>query len=237
MHDYTDPLPSPFGDVTARWLRLADEERDRHAVRLLGVPYAEEAIGRTTAATADQYRRLVDHGAAGDSIAFAWLAVRHTSLLINRGRVLMERDPSEWGAVSLGLLHDTLRTVDRSDERWLRRRVYLRLSLGMARAVRRTLTREQHERATDPDRLRATVSAVDPAVDRTRQLDLSIELDRALARLDAPTREAFLALADRRPLREVAVRHHLTTAAVKRRVVRARPRLQRHLAGYHRTTA
>ena len=227
-----DLLPPPFGEVTRRWTLLSPSQRDRHARRLLGVSFDEARIERPDAATAHQYRRLVDAAVAEDPIAFAWLATSHRPLLLAHGRPLFEDDPSEWGAVCLEALHLTLASVNPAAGRWLRRRVALRLLSRLSEAVDRHVRRRTVERATDP----LIVSATDPpAVEPEAHLELSIALDRVLGRLEPATREAFRALADERSLEDVARRHDVPTSTLRQRVVRARPRLQAQLAGYQRT--
>ncbi len=229
---YSDP--PPYGTVTARWHGLSDQERDRHAHRLVGVDHRTAQLERPTLtdATADRYRRLIAHATAGDPTAVAWLAVIHRPLLVARGRVLRDRDPSEWGALALAALDRAIGRATPDDVLWMRRRVSQDLARQMRRNVNRTLRRRQIETPTDPAQLHRHQVAARGA---DHPLDLSVELDRVLARLDAPTRDAFLALADRRPLEEVAARHQMPHATVKQRVVRARPRLQSQLAAYHRT--
>lgn len=227
-----DLLPPPFGDVTRRWTLLPASQRDRHALRLLGVSFDETRIDRPDATTADQYRRLVAAAVAEDAIAFAWLATSHRPLLLAHGRPLFEDDPSEWGAVCLEALHLTLAGVNPATGRWMRRRVALRLMSRMSDAVGRHVRRRTIERATDP----LIVSATDPPpVQTDTHLELSIALDRVLGRLEPATRDAFRALADERSLEEVARRHDVPTSTLRQRVVRARPRLQEQLAGYQRT--
>ncbi len=139
--------------VTARWHRLSDQERDAQARRLVGVDCRTAQIDRPTAATAHRYRQLVAHGAADDPIALAWLAVTHRPLLVARGRVLRDRDPSEWGALALAALDRAIGRATPDDVLWMRRRVSQDLARQMRRNVNRTLRRRQVETPIDPAHL------------------------------------------------------------------------------------
>ena len=236
MHDTT---PSPLGEITRRWTQLTDGQRDRHVARLVPADCADGGpahIDRPSLDGGRCYQQLVPAAVAGDPIALGWLATSHRPLLIARARPLFEHDPSEWGAVCLEVLHTTLVKADLSEPRWLRRRIANRLTAGLAKAVRRHLDRRRHERATVPARLCTAQPPVepDPAWD-PHLLDLSVDLDRALARFDEPTRDGLFALADHQPLTTIADRHGLTHDAVRQRVTRARKCLQPELAAYHRT--
>jgi len=230
-----DDIPPPFGDVTRQWTQLNDQQRQRHAARMLGsgCPPGPEHVRRPQQDDGACYARLVAAAAAGDSIAFAWLATSHRPILLVRGRAIYDHDPSEWGAVAIEALHQTVTRVDVSIGVWLRRRVVQHSCRFVSRRVDQYLARRAHEIATDPADLAHTgwtpvQGSPDP------HLDLSIALDEALARLDAPTRDAFLALANHRPLDDVVDRYHLTYDTVRNRVKRARVRLQPQLAGYVR---
>lgn len=99
-----DTTPAPFGDVARRWSGLDDDQRQRHAARLLGCGCAGDVLAHVDSPGLDGgvcYQRLVPAATAGDPIALGWLATTHRPLLLTRGRPLLDRDPSEWGAVCL----------------------------------------------------------------------------------------------------------------------------------------
>ena len=231
-----DSTPAPFGDVTRRWTCLDPEQRAHHAARLLGRDCAGDRLAHIDRPDLDAgacYRQLVPAAAAGDPIALGWLATTHRPLLLARGRALFERDPSEWGAVCLELLHRTLASADLSEARWLRRRVARTLTSRLSKVVAQHLTRRRREHPIGTASLHARQDAA-PGWDWDPHPDLSLRLDRALDTLDAATRESLLALANREPLAAVAARHGLSYAAVRQRVTRARKRLQPELAVYRR---
>ena len=231
-----DSTPAPFGDVTRRWTSLDSTQRQRHAVRLLGSGCAGDRIAHVDRPDLDAgacYRQLVPAGAAGDPIAVAWLATTHRPLMVARGRALLEHDPTEWGAVCLDVLHRTLATADLSETTWLRRRVARKLTSRLSKIVAAHLQRHRREYPTATASLHARPDAA-PGCDWDPHPDLSLDLDRALDSLDAPTRDSLLALANREPLAGVAARHGLSYAAVRQRVSRARRRLQPELAVYRR---
>lgn len=118
----------------------------------------------------------------------------------------------------------------------MRRRVAQQLSNRLAREVAAYLDRRRREALTAPADLRTPPSSR-RAQEWDPQLDLSLALDCALRHLDPPTLDALHALADRRPLAEIARRHGLTHAAVRQRLTRARRRLQPELANFHRVVA
>ena len=226
MHD---PTPAPFGAVTRRWTALNDATRNDHALRLLAVRLADAHIERPGPDGGVHYCRLVDAAKAGDPVAFAWLASSHRPLLLCRGRALFRADPGEWGSVCLELLHSTLRDLGPAG-RWLRQQVAATLSRKLGQTVDRYLARTRAEQPLDESALRGCwVDERDP------HPDLSADLAEALDQLDAATREGFTALADRVHLGEVAARHQLSHAALRKRLVRARAQLQPQLAGYWRS--
>lgn len=232
-----DPTPAPFGDLTRRWTQLTDQDRDHHTGRLLATACTDACDGHVDRPGFDEgvcYRQLVVAGAAGDEVALGWLATSHRPLLITRGRVLLEQDPSEWGAVCLEAIHLTLVRIDLSVGRWLRRRVAHQLSRHVTRVVAGQLTRRRREHPTAPVVLQqASPTPCGPWSDP--HPDLSLVLDQALAGLDAATRDGFLALANQQPIQTVADRHDLSPAAVRQRMSRARSQLQPQLTGYLRT--
>lgn len=234
-----DPTPPPFGDLTRRWTQLTDSQRDQHVRRLLGVCCAEGHPAHVDRPGLDEgrcYRGLVPAAVAGDEVAIAWLATSHRPLLVARGHALLAHDPSEWGAACLEVLHTTLAKADTSEGRWLRRRVAQELTSRLSRVVSQHLARRRREYPTPPRVLHHTArpwygQGWDP------HPELTFAVDCALERLDAPTREALVALANQDPLAEIAARHGLSHAAVRQRVTRARKRLQPQLAGFRRTVA
>lgn len=236
MHDDTPP---PFGDLTRRWTGLTDDDRARHARRLVaavGCPDHHWAhVDRPVLDEGVCYLRLVRHAVAGDPIAVGWLADTHRPLLVTRGKVLLDRDPAEWAATCVEVLHATIARADESSGRWLRRRISDHLALQLARIVRRHLHRRAHERPTAPHVLPHTASGC--VVDGDPHPDLSIAVDRSLRELDAATRDALQALANHEPLAELTDRHHLTDAALRQRACRARRQLRPQLAGFVRGAA
>lgn len=231
-----DPTPPPLGDLTRRWTHLTDRDRREQTHRLLDGVCPGEAVVHVDRPALDRglcYRRLVPAAAGGDEVALAWLATTHRPLLVARGRALLEQDPAEWGAACLEVLHTTLARADLQAGRWLRRRVAQHLARHLARLVAHHLHRHRRESPTAPTLLEASWPRPAGSA-REGPLDLSLALDRALGRLDRPTRDAFYALADDKPLEPVADRHGLSHAAVRQRVVRARRRLQPELATYRR---
>lgn len=221
----SDTNPPLYGTVTRLWTSLTDEQRDLESHRLVGVPYADARIERPDEHTAIHYERLVEAARERDATAFAWLATSHRAMLLVRGHALFEDDPDEWASTALELLHDTLGRANPCG-RWLRRSISLRLSSRMTRICQAHLRRRNRERLVGDRHVH--LAAYDP----TPTPDLTADLVRLLDELDAPTREALLALSDHAPLAEVATRHQLTHAALRQRVVRARRRLQPELAGY-----
>ena len=231
-----DSTPAPLGDVTRRWTHLGDGERDRHVNRLLGTTCTGELTAHVEDPTHDGgacYLRLVSAALAGDPIGLGWLATSHRPLLVTRGRVLLDHDSTEWGAVCLEALYRTLAQADLSDACWLRRRVARRLSYRVGKVVAQYLDRRGYERPIGPARLHARREAV-AGCGWDDQANLRDDLHRALEQLDAVTRDALFAMADHEPLYDVANRHGLTYSAVRQRVSRARKALRPELAAYHR---
>lgn len=231
-----DTTPAPYGDVTRRWTALDADARQRHIVRLLSCDCPGDVtthIDRPGLDAGACYRQLVPAAAAGDPVALGWLATTHRPLLIARGRALLEHDPTEWGAACLEALHRTVASADLSETRWLRRRVARRLTNRLSRVVAQHLNRRQRECPVATANLHGRQDAA-PGWGWDPHPDLTLELDRVLDSLDAPTRDSLIALANRDPLVQVAERHGLSYAAVRQRVSRARKRLQPELAVYHR---
>ena len=231
-----DPTPSPFGDITRRFTHLTCHDRAGHTDRLLGAVCHEPCSDHVDQPGLDGgvcYRQLVVAVRAGDPVALGWLATTHRPLLLARGAALFEHDPSEWGAVCLEGLHVTVARIDLSIGRWVRRRVAHHLSRHVSRAAARHLQHRRREQPTAPEllhqaRAASTGARFDP------DLELSIVLDGLLAGLDPATRDGFLALANEQPIEAVADRHHLSQAAVRQRMSRARRQLQPQLADYRR---
>jgi hypothetical protein len=223
-----DCLPAPYGNVTRLWTALSEDRRDLEARRLVGVALVEARIERPDELTAGHYQRLVEAARDGDTTAFAWLATSHRPLLLLRGQALFEDDPAEWGAAALELLHRTVQGANPCG-RWLRRSISLRLSSRMTRITQAHLRQRRRERPLVEDHV-IHLAASNP--DPEPQPDLAADLIRLLGELDAATREALIAISDHTPITEVANRHHLTHAALRQRVVRARRQLQPALAGY-----
>jgi DNA-directed RNA polymerase specialized sigma24 family protein len=231
-----DPTPAPFGDVTRRWTALDSDHRQRHAPRLLGSGCPGPLVAHVDRPGLDAgacYRQLVPAATAGDPIALGWLATTHRPLLVARGRALLDHDPSEWGAVCLEVLHRTLAGADLSEPRWLRRRVARALTSRLSKVVARHLDRRRRECPIAAASLHARQDPA-PGWDWDPHPDLTLDLDRALHGLDAPTRDSLLALANHEPLAGIAARHGLSYAAVRQRVTRARRRLPPQLAAYRR---
>jgi DNA-directed RNA polymerase specialized sigma24 family protein len=231
-----DDTPAPLGDVTRRWTRLQDDQRDLHAARLLGHDCPGDPIAHVETPKVDDgvcYRRLVLAAIDGDPVAVGWIATTHRPLLVSHGRALLERDASEWGAVCLEQLHRIMVRADLSDSRWLRRRIARQLVHRLGGIVADYLGRCRREDPVEPVRLSAH-QAADQAHGGVRDEGLAEELGRLLAEIDLPTRDALLALADHEPLYEVADRHGLSYGALRQRVTRARRQLRSELAPYRR---
>ena len=231
-----DSTPAPFGDVTRRWTHLGDDERDHHISRLLGNSCTGEVTPHVEAPTLDGgacYLRLVSAALAGDPVGLGWLGASHRPLLVTRGRVLLEHDATEWGAVCLEVLYRTLAKADLSDACWLRRRVARQLTHRVGKVVAHHLDRRHHERPAGPAWLHARQDA---GLGRgwDDHSNLSEDLHRALAEFDAVTREALFAMANHEPLYHVANRHGISYSAVRQRVSRARKALRPELATYRR---
>lgn len=234
-----DDTPAPFGDVTRRWTRLEDVHRDLHVARLLGPDCPGNPIDHVETPKVDDgacYRRLVLAAIDGDPVALGWIATTHRPLLVSHGRALLERDPSEWGAVCLEQLHRIVVRADLSDSRWLRRRIARQLVHRVGGIVADYLGRCRREDPVEPVELSAHQAAAEAAVDVSNE-ELAEELGRLLAQMDLATRDALLALADHEPLYEVADRHGLSYGALRQRVTRARKQLRSELATYRRAAA
>ena len=229
-----DATPAPFGEVTRRFTHLDDDERDRQVSRLLGRCGPGDPAAHVETPTLDDgvcYRRLVAAAVDGDPVGLGWLATSHRPLLVARGRVLLEHDPSEWGAVCLEVLYRTLAKADLSESCWLRRRVARQLTHRLGKIVAQHLDRRRHERPVATGRLPARHDAtVGHGLDD--QLELSDELSRALAEFDAITCDALVAMAIHEPLYHVADRHGISYTAVRQRLSRARRALRCELAAY-----
>lgn len=234
-----DDTPAPFGDVTRRWTRLEDVHRDLHVARLLGHNCPGNPIAHVETPKVDDgacYRRLVLAAIDGDPVALGWIATTHRPLLVSHGRALLERDPSEWGAVCLEQLHRIMVKADLSDSRWLRRRIARQLVHRVGGIVADYLGRCHREDLVEPIRLSAHQAAAQAYGDVSDE-ELAGELGRLLAQVDLATRDALLALADHEPLYEVADRHGLSYGALRQRVTRARKQLRSELATYRRAAA
>ena len=228
-----DPTPAPFGDVTRRWTQLTDVQREDHTLRLVGGCQGD-VVAHVDDPPLDDgrcYAQLIRPAVGGDEIALGWLATTHRPLLLTRGRVLFAHDPSEWGAVCLEALHVTLARVDLDLGPWLRRRISHKLITRVGSAVSRHLSARRVERPTAPAVLRHYRVATAP---RDPHPELAHSLATILGELDAPTRDAFYAIAQDRPIYEVADRHRLSYDAMRQRVSRARRRLQPELAEFVR---
>ena len=234
-----DDTPAPLGDVTRRWTCLDDRARDRHSVRLLGPDCPGDRIAHVETPKVDDgacYHRLVTAALDGDPVALGWITTTHRPLLVSHGRALLERDPSEWGAVCLEQLHRIMVKADLSETRWLRRRIARQLVHRIGGIVADHLGRSQREEPVEPSRL-GTHRAVAEAPPEMTDDRLTEELARLLSELDLPSRDALLALAEHVPLYEIADRHELSYAAIRQRVSRARRQLRSELAVYRRTAA
>jgi DNA-directed RNA polymerase specialized sigma24 family protein len=234
-----DDTPAPLGDVTRRWTRLDDDNRDLHAARLLGRDCLGNRIAHVETPKIDDgvcYRRLVVAAIDGDPVALGWVATTHRPLLVSHGRALLERDPSEWGAVCLEQLHRIMVKADLSDARWLRRRIARQLVHRLGGIIADHLGRRHREEPVEPVWLSAHQAAAQAQAEVPDER-LAEELGRLLAEVDLPTRDALLALADHEPLYEVADRHQLSYGALRQRVTRARKQLRSELAPYRRAAA
>jgi hypothetical protein len=153
-----DATTDPLGEVTGHWNRLSRAERDRRAHRLIGVGLADARIDDPDAGCHRQYAALATPALAGDPVAFGWLAHSHRPLLLTRGRLLVDRDPSEWSGVCLEVLTASL-TYARAQPPgpWLRRQV-VQQTLPPARPYRaaraRPLPGRTHLRSVAAARLR-----------------------------------------------------------------------------------
>ena len=234
-----DDTPAPLGDVTRRWAHLDDDCRERHATRLLGRDCPGNQIAHVETPKVDDgrcYHRLVQAAIGGDPIALGWIATTHRPLLVSHGRALLERDPSEWGAVCLEQLHHIMVKADLSESRWLRRRVACQLVHRLGGIVAEYLNRRQREEPFEPSHL-STQQADRETLPELTDDRLAEELSRLLLELDPPSRDGLLALAEHVPLYVIADRHELTYAAIRQRVTRARKQLRSELAAYRRVPA
>lgn len=251
--------PAPYGLVTCRWTRLSDDDRDAHALRLVGTTAAKARIGEPEGAA--RYGRLVEAAATGDPEAIAWLAWSHRPKLAHRGHDLYRADPAEWGSVCLEILYSTVRqavAADVTSSRWCRRWMVQRMCAQLARHARTECDRVRRERTCTMVHL-DTASAsrrwvgpgggMRPGPSAGRRLEespphgfaaavtpeLRDALIEALAQVDVAAREALVALADDGSpgqLQAIADRHHISAAALRQRLHRARRRLQPQLAGW-----
>ena len=234
-----DDTPAPLGDVTRRWAHLDDDCRERHATRLLGVDCPGNRVAHVETPKVDDgrcYRRLVVAAIDGDPIALGWITTTHRPLLVSHGRALLERDPSEWGAVCLEQLHRIMVNADLSESRWLRRRVARQLVHRLGGIVAEHVSRCQREEPVEPVHL-SMQQAHAKALPELTDDRLAEELARLLSELDPPSRDGLVALAEHVPLYEIADRHELTYAAIRQRVTRARKQLRSELAPYRRVPA
>ena len=223
----------PFGEVCRRWSGLSAVERDRAALRLVGVPVDQARIQDPGRGGHGHYAALVEHALAGDAVAFAWLATSHRPLLIARGRALLDRDPGEWGAVCLEVLYRALGTARSTTAGpWLRRRVSQQITHGLRGVLRAELARWGAEQPTEPVQL-VRLERPGPADDP--HPDLSAALARSLARLEPAVRAGFEAVAADAPLTPVACTHQLSAPALRQRMFRARQQLRPQLVGYRRS--
>lgn len=231
-----DLTPAPFGDVTRRWTQLTDDQRPDHIHRLVGscTGDVESHVDDPPLDDGRCYARVVRAAASGDEVALGWLATSHRPLLLVRGRLLFCDDPAEWGAICLEALHVTIAKVDLGLGRWLRRRVAQQIGRHVLLATDEHRSSRRHERPTAPAVLRRAPLATsigDP------HPQLSGVLATVMDGLDAPTRDAFQAIATGRALYEVADRHELSYDALRQRVCRARRELKPALAGFVRDAA
>ena len=225
-------LNDPLGPVVGRWTNLSASDRDREARRIVGMSTAEARIERPDGEHHRGYARLVDAALAGDPVAVGWLTDTHRPLLMARGRVLFDRDPSEWAAASLEVLLTAARYAQTSGGGpWMRRQVMQQITHRMRRLVTRELARRRVENTCDPVRL----LRLEPSAETESHPQLTVAVDRMLGRLDAATSAGLQAVAAREPLTPVAAEHHLTPAALRQRLVRARRRLRPELAGFARS--
>lgn len=225
-----DPTPAPYGDLTRRWTLLPAAVQQAHACRLFDTAWDPDA-GRLTPG---QYEGLVHAALADDAVALGWLATTHRPMLLVAGRVLLEDDPAEWGAVCLELLQANLARARLQSGRWLRRNIAVRLKSDVAREARRHLERRRMERATDPVGELVRLAPAHPGPELDRDGALADDLARVMRRLDRPTFEALHAIADGGSMVAVARRFDLTPAAMRQRVNRARAELRPELACYQR---
>lgn len=223
----------PYGEVCRRWTHLSREHRDIESIRLLGVEVGAARIYDPEPGDHRHYALLVEAALAGDEVAFGWLADSHRPLLLSRGRVLFDRDPSEWGAAAVEVLWRSLSLAGQATASpWLRRQVNQQLCHRMAPLVRRELARRTAEQVTDPVRL---VWLERPAPAGDPHPDLTATLATVMARLDPPVRDGLQAVAARAPVSQVASDHQLSPAALRQRMRRARTRLQPELAAFRRS--
>jgi DNA-directed RNA polymerase specialized sigma24 family protein len=150
-------------------------------------------------------------------------------MLVARGRLLFDRDPTEWSGASLEVLLAALRYAEAQPPGpWLRRQVAQQIGHRFGRIVRRELARYRAERACDPAQL--------PTFERHVETDphpqLTDALEGALGRLDPASRAGLQAVARQLPLAPVADAHQLTHAALRQRLVRARRQLRPQLAAF-----
>lgn len=224
-----DVTADPFGDVAGRWSRLPAADRDAHARRLVGVALSEARIEDPDASCHQQYAALVAAALAGDQVAFGWLADSHRPLLLARGRVLFDRDPTEWSAASLEVLLASLRYVHAGGPGvWLRRQVAQQICHRLGRLVRRELARLRIERSCDPFQL----PRFEPDAEPEPHPQLTDALERALGQLDQATSAGLQAVAMQLPLGAVAEAHHLSLGALRQRLTRARRQLRPQLAAF-----
>jgi DNA-directed RNA polymerase specialized sigma24 family protein len=222
----------PFGEIAGRWSRLSRADRDRHSRRLVGVGLADARIEDPDAGCYRQYAALVAAALDGDQVAFGWLAESHRPLLLSRGRVLFDRDPTEWSSASLEVLLTALQYAHGpTPGPWLRRQVAQQICHRLGRIVRRELARYRAERACDPFLL----TSFECGVDADPHPQLTDALEDALGQLDTATSAGLQAVAMQLPLAAVAAAHDLTHAALKQRLVRARRQLRPQLAAFART--
>jgi DNA-directed RNA polymerase specialized sigma24 family protein len=231
-----DDTPAPFGDVTRRWARLDDDERDRHVARLVGGGCSSDQIRHVEIPGVDDgacYLAVVVAALGGDPVALGWIATTHRPLLISHGRAILERDPSEWGAVCFEQLHRALVRADLTDATWLRRRIARQLIHRLGGIVANYLGRCRREEPVEPALLRAH-QAVEQVHGDEVDDRLAAELARLLSAMDIPDRDGLYALAEHVPLYEIAERHNLSYGALRQRVTRARRHLRTELAPYRR---
>ncbi len=253
---------APYGLVTRRWTHLSDDERDAHALRLVGTTAHEARIGEPDGA--GRYGRLVEAAADGDPEAIAWLAWSHRPKLTHRGHDLYRADPAEWGSVCLEILYSTARQAvgaGVTSSQWCRRWMTQRLCAQLARHARNECDRIRRERTGTIEHLdlssttgrplhahggmrqrrlacRWPEGQLPPDVASVPSPELRAALVSALDQVDAAAREVLLALADDGSpgrISEIAGRHQITPAALRQRLHRARRRLQPQLAHWMAT--